>query len=334
MKKLEQDIFIHQGASSSITNGNVAEQEAMELLRSFKSVKAVWKDYNNSKFDIYFILENEDVTRGIQIKSMTKTVKSERNITYYIYDLNTYNNGMLIAAMSKSAGIGLFYIVTDDLKVKSAGVTTKGKNGKFSKFVKQWPEFVKSLENNLRTAPIITQEVFENSISVANLKEYHSINRFLIYCQKFGFDVRRVENGGSNTDLIVNGLKVQMKYRSNPNGNSSYNIDLNKSNGSRRKNDIHKRKPYEKGDNDLYVIELGEKHGEFLVLTENLLIEKGFVKTSSQPGKQTLTVYPYDFLIKPGYMDNNRLQATWTCDIKLWISTNRWNGYFGIPAEI
>ena len=57
MKKLEQDIFIHQGASSSITNGNVAEQEAMELLRSFKSVKAVWKDYNNSKFDIYFILE-------------------------------------------------------------------------------------------------------------------------------------------------------------------------------------------------------------------------------------------------------------------------------------
>lgn len=42
---------------------NIAEQDVIEILQEFDCVKDVWKDRYNSKFDIFYILKNEDVIR-------------------------------------------------------------------------------------------------------------------------------------------------------------------------------------------------------------------------------------------------------------------------------
>jgi hypothetical protein len=110
-----------------------------------------------------------------------------------------------------------------------------------------------------------------------------------------------------------------MKYASNPSGVSnrtySYKICLGTSKG-----------PYKQGDNDLYIIELGSNHGDFLILSEKILIEKGYIQTNEQKGKKNLNVYPHDYVEKKllttiGH--KSKIKGNWSCDKSLWISTEK-----------
>jgi len=320
----QQNKFLQEGSADGVTIGNIAEQEIIELLRSFSKVKQVWKDTSNSKFDLYFNLINENLIRGLQVKAITK--RPDRS-SYRISGLDKYNDGMLIVGSNKEIGIGLLFISSEHTKMKMASISLNSKLGVISRLVMIWSNFVKNLENNLTTAPIVTAGVFEKSMPASSFLEYNSIGRFLIYCQKFGFNVRIVENNSSHTDLLVDGRKAQMKYVSKPhrpsNGDYFYKVSLSKSRHG-GKNGI----PYNKGDNDLYIVEIGDYPGDFFIATESILIEKGYIKTETKPGKGNLNVFPYDYLEKSENKNNLQIKGNWTCNKKYWLSTNHPNGHF------
>lgn len=160
--------------------------------------------------------------------------------------------------------------------------------------------------------------------------EYHSIERFTRYCHIYGFIVEKSSSNASCFDLLVNGVKVQMKYAANQSSAKSkrtysYKISLGKNSGGCKHN-----VPYEAGDNAIYVIELLPLHGDFLILSEQLLIDRGYIKTTTQEGKYNLDVYPHDYASNPKYKNPEKgkraLRGNWTCDSRLWISTVGPNG--------
>ena len=67
--------------------GYTTEKSVMELLNSFEIISKVWKDLNNSKFDIYYTLKNENIIRGLQVKTIGK-IKSRNG--YQMNHLDRY----------------------------------------------------------------------------------------------------------------------------------------------------------------------------------------------------------------------------------------------------
>jgi len=325
MDEEQQNVFSQQGSSDNNTIGNNTEQEIIKILKECETIQNVWKDYSNSKFDIYFILNGETITRGLQVKAITK-VKGKKD-NFRMNHLDRYENGMLIVGMNIENNFGLAYIKTDsyDIITSTFSLGIKG-NSRFKSIIMYGYNFRRQLYTLLTSAPIVTQEVFEKSITKDQLSEHNSISRFIALCVKFGFtNIKRVENSSSHTDLLLNGLKIQMKYAANQSsvtskGTYSYKITLAKANGMKTK------QPYRQGDNDFYIIELLPNHGDFLILSETLLIEKGYIQTINQKGKWNLDVYPYDYVEKKkATMTKNlsMVKGNWTCDRSLWILSNQ-----------
>lgn len=320
MDEFDQELFSVQGNSKAASTGLKAELDVLDIMKNLDSVEKSWKDYNNSKFDIYYILKGENFVRGLQVKALVPVFGTHNGFT--MSNLENYEKGMLIVAINKIKCLGLAFLYDEYFKTSTASVRfTKHPKGKFSKLLLYGEDFINKLSNLLCKALKITDSLYKNSLSPANLAEFESISRFLIYCEKLQLNVKRVKNATSHTDLIINGYKIQMKFSANQSNikkrTYSYKISLAKSGNREGKRKI----PYSKGDNDLYVIELGCNQGEFLVLTENLLIEKGYIKTEIQKGKYNLDVYPYDYTKKKKQSKTGpQIRGNWTCDESLWLS--------------
>ena len=92
----------------------------------------------------------------------------------------------------------------------------------------------------------------------------------------------------------------------------------------------YKHRPYIKGNNDFYIIEIGGYHGEFLWLTEDILIEHKLVDTDKK--YSNLSVFPYDYvekkLLTVDVKYKSKVKGNWTCNIDYWVSTEK--GCLGI----
>lgn len=299
--------------------GNETESDAVELLSSFSCVQNAWRDLNNSKFDIYYILHGENLVRGLQVKSIMKSKSNDR--LYYMKHLDLYMNGMLIIGLNKREQIGLAYINEDKYHKSTANMRINApRGGIFSKLLMRWEFFTKSLVNLLSSGIILTEDVFRASIAPKMLMSTDSTQRLSIFANKYGFAFKVNEDTSSRTDVIFEGMRAQLKYASMPinvkNKSYAYAICL----ASRRNGSY---KPYQKGDNDIYIIELGAHHGDFLFLSEALLIARGYIGTENQIGLTSLHVFPYDY-IENSTMPVSKftpIRGNWTCNKSLWLST-------------
>lgn len=294
------------------------EIEIIEIINKFDIVEKAWKDYNNSKFDVYYKLKNENFIRGLQVKAITK--KRTRN-TYTINGLHKYQDGMLIVCINKNDNMGLVFLSSQDTKVTSTNVKfVDNPKSFFSKNLTNLYNFKINLKRFLSLSIIVTDDVFEKSLSPTNLKEYKSVERFLSLCDKNLIKVERIENNGTVVDLLVDGFKAQMKFRSNAaniaNGMYFYQIECSKSGGWKKQ-----RIPYNEGDVELYIIELGCDLGYFLFLTEEDLIKEGYIKTNTQPGKTSLPVFPYNYMNRTDLpsKDAKQKKGNFTCDVEKWL---------------
>ena len=237
---------------------------------------------------------------------------------YQMNHLDRYDNGMSIVGINKADNIGVCYIKTDIYHKSTACMTLGAKcNSIFSKLLKRWDDFLTIFIQLLPFGTIISNEIYEKSITHMMLISSKSLKRFQIFCLKHNFKCELVDDNSSVTDLVFNGIKAQMKFASLPENTRrtySYKVLL----GKNGKNDTSNLKiPYEKGDNDIYIIELGTHQGDFLFLPESLLIEKGYIKTYTQTGKRNLNVYLHDYvevnrLLKQKHV--SKIKGNWTCD--------------------
>jgi hypothetical protein len=304
--------------SKTTATGNVAEQHVIELLSNIPIVTKVWKDVANSKFDIYYMLQNETCTRGLQVKAITIKRKTGNRTDYKMGARKNYPIGLLVVGLNKEEGIGLAFLY-EKIHEGSAASMTKGAKlgGTFSKLLCEWDIFRERLIQLLPLSIIVTDAVFESSITPNMQASVESLKRFSFFCKKNGFTCTEVQDTSSKTDLIFEGAKAQLKYCANEVDarNHCYRVKLCTG---------KEKVPYAKGDNNIYIIEIGAHHGVFIFLQEDLLIEKGFIRTDTQPGKIGLDIFPYDYVEKAKLKsrDNaSRCKGNWTCDKILWLST-------------
>jgi len=302
---------------------NNTEQDVIEILKGFDCVKDVWKDRYNSKFDIYYVLNDENVIRGLQIKTITK-LKSYDDL-HTVNDLHKYFNGMLIVCLNKLTGIGFTYIDSDYYRTKAPTFSINNNPvNKFEKLILQWDQFILKLKEMVCYGVIITPELYKNSISTDHYTEYESIERFKYFCKKYNLNCVLNYDNSSPTDLFVNGFKIQMKYSGRIIGektsNYSYDIQLSRS------ADIK----YKKGDNDFYVLEIGGYHGDFLWLPQNLLIAKGYISENisvDEPSKCHMSIFAHDYvekkLLTTNDKDKHKVKGNWSCNKKYWFSTEK-----------
>lgn len=321
--------------SENTAIGNIAENDVVDLLKTIPNVVSdrVRRDVNNSHFDVYFSLENESFERGLQVKSIRP---KKSGYGYSMDGVNKYKNGMLIVGINKAKHFGLAYIKEDKHHKKSASITPGQIRGVFSQLVLNWIDFRKRLIQLLPHATVITQQIFEKSLTKNMLLSYNSIERFAILCKIFSLSLQIGQDTSSVSDAIFEGKRAQFKYKSAPSvkrdgaHRGCYNIGFSKNGPNKTK------VPYEKGDNDFYIIELGTHHGDFLILLESQLIEKGNIKVRDQTGRiiqsgtTGLSVFPYNYLEIAQQSLTCPVRGNWTCDGSIvagssatWISTTK-----------
>src|SRR5579862_7258525 len=79
--------------------GNLNEEIVLGLLSNFDNVEKVWKDNYNSKFDLYYVLKNEDVIKGLQVKTLTRSMDSN---SFIMSGMDKYSDGMLIVGVNRN----------------------------------------------------------------------------------------------------------------------------------------------------------------------------------------------------------------------------------------
>lgn len=308
--------------SESAMYGDLSEERVLCILKTFISVSEARRDRYNSKFDIYYELKGEDFTRGLQVKTIIQPYSD----TYQLGGLYKYEVGMLIVGINYP-NFGILHIVDelDKDNVTSYLSLTRREKTKLEKEILMWSDFLVELEKSLTQGIIVTPEIFKKSVSPMFYREYESIERFKIFCVNHGLKLEEVYNVSSPTDLIVNGFKVQMKYRSQ---SKNYAVEGIKhySFAFRRTGKVK----YIRGDNDFYVLELGNYHGDFLWIPDYLLVEKGYIsKGPLEKEEKSLCIFPYDYVEKrrenvtTTQKNRHQIKGNWSCNRRYWISTTR-----------
>lgn len=278
-------------SNKNLNTSFTAENYIITLLKTFNSVENVEKDLCNSKFDIYYTLKNENVRRGLQVKAITNNLPHLND--YKMNLVNKYQIGMLIVGINMELLFGVAYLFSEQYNMKTATMTLSGsKGGTFSKLIKLKHDFNEHLESMLSKGIIVTDEVFIASIPPKVMLEYKSIERFKLLCDVMKWKMIRQQDNASVIDLYLNNFKVQMKFASNPNNIKKGNYFYTAGNRS------YNRQNYKQGDNDFYVVEIGEKLGEFIIVPEQKLIEIGYIATDVQAGMGSFHVFAYDYIEK------------------------------------
>ncbi len=299
-------------SSPEVEIGNISEICVLNLLLSFNTVQWAQRDFNNSKYDIFFRIKSDCLLRGLQVKTLGVIGKN----SFQIRDLHKYSDGTLIVCVHPEQ-YGIVFLMSDLYRIVTARVTIGGTKSAYSKILQTWNDFVIKLKDGLISAQIIYD--IRSTMTEDNVKSYESTQRFIKFCKIHNLEYKVVPDASNVTDMIVNGKKLQLKYSSEPessNRNYSYHINLKRTIDSI---------PYKEGDNDFYIIELGGFHGEFLILPEYQLINRGYISSNGNKGITTLHVFHETYVeckklisSKPGYVRGN-----WMCNSNLWYDDNR-----------
>ena len=289
--------------------GNFSEQVVLELLLSFDTVRWAERDVNNSKYDIFFTLKSDCLLRGLQVKTLCVVNKK----CFSINNLDKYTDGVLIVCVHPQQ-FGIVFFMSDLYRTVNSKATIGGTRGAYSKILQTWDDFVIKLKDSLLSAQVIYD--IRSTMTENHVKSYESTQRFILFCKNHYLDCKVTLDGSHVTDTIVNGKKIQLKYSSKPENNKySYQIHLGRINN----------KPYKEGDNDYYIIELGGFHGEFLILPEQQLINRGYILNNKNIGKTTLYVF-HETYVECGKLicpQSNRVKGNWMCNSNLWYDDNR-----------
>jgi transposase-like protein len=315
--KMEAKMLIQKEKRDKETNGTGFKSEKIiyNILLTLLTVAYVQKDWSNSRFDYFFLLHGETLARGLQVKTLKLIPGTEND--YNISSCGKYPNGTLIVAADAIRRKGLVFFTLDEnggpINLRSKPIY------KFTQRLLEWDEFLVTLEDCLKRATVITAEVFTASMNKSNLDEYCCLKRLEYFCHRIGYTFEKVLDNSSVTDVIINGKRCQVKFVTSDE-TGGYPISLRKG---------CKLTPYEKGDNDMYIVEVAEFLGTFIFMTEQQLIESGQIKTETQPGATCFKIFPYNYLnqkkILKGRSKCNKRRGNWTMNKDLWVSTEHGN---------
>ncbi len=135
-------------------------------------------------------------------------------------------------------------------------------------------------------------------------KEYESLQRFELFCIKNNIKYVRNTTNSEPFDGTINNYKFQAKFVLLNHGKSlTYQISSQKKSGTINGKRI--RRPYDVGDFNYYIVEVGGIIGEeskyennFCIIPKSILIEQKILKSDTCKGKYSFGVCSYDY-VKP-----------------------------------
>lgn len=218
----------------------------------------------------------EDLWIGIQLKS-TETSKKVAGTNYsFSTDKNDYEGMVLLCVCVRDKKVwNIDLVLTKDL----SGVRIVDKPGtKYFDFKVNLTNLHTNIKDEYDKLP---KKCFAD-INYPLIKTHQQEQEFKKY-RIAKIDFLTFEKPYMNClvyDFKINGRKVQEKV-----AGEDYKVSLHKSAGNKKK------QPYENGDNDYYWINLKDKR-YFYIIPEKELIDQGFLKTDTQPGKTGMYLQP------------------------------------------
>jgi len=141
----------------------------------------------------------------------------------------------------------------------------------------------------MKKTTIIKDNDITNYMSKNNKKEYKMSKRLEKKCTKKKMEFAKSLTNSSTIDCFINDNAIQCKFTNNKKNSRNYfPVSCHK-----RKNG--KISPYEKGDFDFLIVELGKHKKNFYIFPIKKLIKKDIVKSKNNAGRKSFTVMPPDY---------------------------------------
>jgi hypothetical protein len=227
---------------------------------------------------------------GIQVSIQVKTMTLRRDGTYSFSMNKRYPDQMLIVAVDKER---LHYFVSFAKETSNTTMQlsfdrpSKYDNMKFSNLETCMTRIADMLPHTLQ---------YQQKVSSECAKELQMLDRVDVECQhqKLGPFQRNTTNG-TPIDGFIKTFSIQAKFVSFPVSNSRFEIRLCKYGGMLDGRRV--LRPYAEDDFEFLIIEVGGTrdeptrfHGHFCVIPKAVLIERGVLKTDTQPGKEVISI--------------------------------------------
>ncbi len=276
-----------EGGRNAILIGESTEKYIADIISSFKDIKNVEVIGNiGGMFDITYQCKNEDITRAIQVKTLTNTGNDSWSVSI---PRQYFPDTLMVFINIERDRFGLIYY--RDINVKYLTLSFKSiKKGKyrFNKF-NTLDVFKNALHRRLFSSSMFN---IESSTSDTILKEYYSLKRLEDKCINNKLTYFRNISNGTVIDCYIDNLAVQCKYSSLSSSNSSCRFSIIKSNGSNKMQPYHYNDPI-----NYFIFEIGgiegveDKYkGYFCIIPKDVLNDLGYLQNDVSAGKTSISL--------------------------------------------
>jgi hypothetical protein len=289
--------------SLSTQIGNDAEIFIENILKTFSNISDVKRDTYCGRYDITFITKKDNLLRGVQIKRLGR--KPLVN-TYGSSKIHDYASDTFIICINIEDKIAVIFKAKDnENNAKSFAVNITNCNTKYFKFIVTWNNLEHKLKEVCENTIIISSNIYSPDTTI----EMSMINRLSESLKSFNLSFVPNNSADDRHDGFINGYKIQLKFISNRRLGKNYYC-------------VSSHSIFKQGDADFYIIELGPYINNFMILSEQLLISKGIIKTEQQEGKIAFCVFDYEYKQNKILTKTARVIGNWSCDNSLWFNKN------------
>lgn len=259
--------------------GNSTELWVLEKLNILDNIYDVENiGFSSSIYDIIYKLNNENESRGIQVKTLSKSTKKLNS--YFFANKNTnYGESILFIGVTKdrSKFVLGYYKDFKDKERHSFNFSNTDPNYRYKKNIfTDYNLFIENLRIMLSKTDICE---IENIKSKWIKREAESLDRLSKKCNNFSLTYGRVKDARSPIDCIINNYNIQHKSSENSNSNT-YQFNLCKSDGGQKKQAYS-----DKDGIDFFVFEIIPFKNNFYIVPIKEFFERGYIRTDNSKGK-------------------------------------------------
>jgi len=293
LNAVEEKMKNHIPNIDKIIIGENTEIYITELLTSMNCYKTVTNIGNIGADSDVGVTDEYDNTYYIQVKTLTYI----KNDTYRLERNVGYRNNMLIVGVNKDRTRFAIDFV-ENLKENNVYLAFACKKSKYANIM--YTDIDKFKQKIQELMVLSCTEFKFTSITIEN--EYCMLKRFEKFCIDNNISYARNFTNGNTVDGHINGYTFQAKFVSlNANDDAkTYNVTFYKHAG--RLNRANLRQPYEEGDFDYMIIEVGginddknKYKSNFCIIPSKILKQQHLFKTDKDKGKIVFTVCPPDY---------------------------------------
>lgn len=271
--------------------GDDTETYILNLLKSTNKYKNVEKIGNlGGKADIKIEFFDGIITY-IQIKTLAKLDENQYRLT----TKKKYPDDMLIVAVNRER---THFALDFSKNFKNITGITLNYNCEISKYNNIIYENVEFFLQKLCELVPLSAQI--NKISETTQIETLMLNRFENFCLKNNIIFHRNDTNGDAIDGNINNFTFQAKYIGKNKTKTTYDVNARRSCGKLNGKYIYR--PYDAGDFEYIVIEIGGTidnidiyKGNFCIIPSSELEKRGILKNKEYDGQLTFCICPPDY---------------------------------------